>query len=57
MTRRTVHMVATTLGVVATLFYIAPSFDILPRNIGTFMGIASGMVAGLLWGFSGRIEK
>lgn len=57
MTKRTVHTVAAALGVLAALFYIAPSFDILPKTIGAFLGIASGLVAGLFWGFSGPIEQ
>ena len=48
MTRQTARTLGPILGVVAVLFFIAPSFDILPRNISTFVGIALLMTSGAL---------
>jgi hypothetical protein len=57
MTKNTAQMIATTLGVVAALFYMSAAFDILPSNIGIFLGIAASLITGLFWTFAGRAEK
>lgn len=49
MNRQTLRTLRPILGVVAVLLFIAPSFDILPRNIGTFAGIALLMISGTLY--------
>ena len=49
MDRQTLLTLRPIIGVVAVLMFIAPSFDILPRNIGTFTGIALLMISGALY--------
>jgi hypothetical protein len=49
MDRQTLRTLRPIIGVVAVLMFIAPSFDILPRNIGTFTGIALLMISGTLY--------
>lgn len=49
MDRQTLLTLRSIIGVVAVLMFIAPSFDILPRNIGTFTGIALLMISGTLY--------
>ena len=56
MTKSTARMTATTLGVVAAIFYLAAAFDLLPSNIGIFLGVAASLVAGLFWTFVGQRE-
>jgi hypothetical protein len=56
MERQTRTTVATFLGIVATLFFLAMAFDILPRNYALFGGVACGMIAGWVWAFGRRRE-
>ena len=48
------RMVAQIMGIVTVLMFIAPSFNILPQNIGTFLGITAAMLTGTLWAFSSQ---
>jgi hypothetical protein len=48
MNKQTANTVATILGVVGILFMMAMAFQIVPRNIGLFLGIASFIVAALV---------
>lgn len=41
--------IAMLISFVGTLCFLAIAFDILPRNYGTFIGIACYMAAGLVW--------
>jgi hypothetical protein len=56
MERRSATTVATFLGLVAALFFLAMAFDILPRNYALFAGVAFGMIADWMWAFGRRRE-
>ena len=42
------------LSLVGVLFILAMAFDLMPGKYALFAGIASFVVAGSLWGISGR---
>lgn len=46
----TQRAVSTVLSVVGILLFIAPSFSLIPRNLGSFLGIAAFLIAGVLYG-------
>jgi|GEM_PF-4264581 len=54
MTKEEARTVARILPIVGILLFIAPSFDILPRNIGNFLGIAAFILTGFFYAFPGR---
>ena len=54
MSKDTARQVAMILGVVTALFFMSAAFDILPSNIGIFLGIAASLVTGLVWSLAGR---
>lgn len=54
MNANTARIIAMSLGVVAVLFFIAGPLGILAGNVGTFLGIAASLGAGLFWALTGR---
>ena len=57
MTRQRLRLVATLLSIIAAIAFIAPTFGILPRNIGIFIGIALTLTAGAAWGSLNRAQE
>lgn len=43
------QIIASVMGVLGTLFFLAMAFNILPSNIGTFLGIACYVIVGAVW--------
>ena len=39
------------LGVIAAIFYLAVTFNIIPNNIALFCGVVFSMLSGLTWAF------
>jgi hypothetical protein len=56
MNRNTITIAATGFGFLAAIFFLAPSFNILPQNVGNFLGIVSGIIASFGWAIRGRIN-
>lgn len=56
MNRNTITIIALGFGFLASIFFLAPSFAILPRNVGVFLGIASGVVAAFCWTIHSRLK-
>lgn len=57
MSRQTATLTARILGIVGVLFMLAMTFDILPRNIALFLGVACFVIAGGLWGMGGSMQR
>ena len=53
--KKMIMVVAFILGIIAVIFYIAPSFDILERNVGIFIGVVFSILSGATWGFYGMV--
>lgn len=56
MNRNTITIIALGFGFLAAIFFIAPSFAIVPRNVGTFAGIVCGIIASFGWTIRGRFN-
>jgi drug/metabolite transporter (DMT)-like permease len=56
MNRNTITIAATGFGFLAAIFFLAPSFNILPQNVGNFLGIVSGIIAAFGWAIRGRFN-
>ncbi len=57
MDRQTQRTVSTILSLVGILMFIAPSFDIVPRNIGNFTGIALLLISGTLYALPKKTDE
>jgi hypothetical protein len=55
MDRQTSIIIARVLGLVGVLFMLAMAFDMMPRKYALFAGIACFVVAGFVWGMTGRM--
>ena len=49
-----VRLAAQVLGAVGAIFIMAHAFDILPGNIGIFLGIVTGIIVSTLWSMVGK---
>jgi hypothetical protein len=56
MNRNTITIVAQGFGFLAAIFFLAPSFAILPQNVGIFGGIVCGIIAAFGWAIRGRFN-
>jgi hypothetical protein len=56
MNRNTLTILAIAFGFLAGTFFMAPSFGILAQNVGVFLGIVSGAIAGFGWSIRGRFN-
>ena len=54
MDRQTAVIIARVLGLLGVLFILAMAFDVMPRKYALFAGIACFVVAGSVWGMTGR---
>lgn len=57
MNRNNIAIAALGFGFLAVIFFIAPSFSIVEKNVGSFLGIASGVVAAFCWTIRGRLSQ
>ena len=54
MDKQKTNTIARVLGLVGVLFMLAMAFDMMPRRYALFAGVACFVIAGSMWGFSGR---
>lgn len=54
MNNQTTATTATILSTVGVLFMLAMAFGVLPANIALFAGVASFVIAGVVWSLGGR---
>ncbi len=57
MDRQIQRTVSTILSLVGILMFIAPSFDIVPRNIGNFTGTALLLISGTLYALPKKTDE
>ena len=48
------RLAAKVLGGLGAVFIMAHAFDILPGNIGIFLGIVTGIIVSTLWSMVGK---
>ena len=51
------RLAAKVLGGVGAIFIMAHAFDILPGNIGIFLGIVTSIIASTLWSIVGKKSR
>lgn len=56
MNRNNITLLALAFGFLAAIFFMAPSFGILAKNVGSFLGVVSGIIAAFGWAISGRFN-
>jgi len=56
MNRNSITIVAQGFGFLAAIFFLAPSFAILPQNVGVFGGIVCGIISAFGWTIRGRFN-
>lgn len=54
MDKQKAHVAARVLGLVGVLFMLAMAFDVMPGKYALFAGIACFVIAGSMWGMTGR---
>jgi drug/metabolite transporter (DMT)-like permease len=57
MNRNTAFIIAIALGFVAVIFYVSPSFNILPFNYAFFFGFVATLAAGFVWVVRSRLKE
>ncbi|MGQ0602547.1 MAG: hypothetical protein ACT4QE_12740 [Anaerolineales bacterium] len=56
MNRNTITMAATGFGFLSAILFLAPAFNILPQNVGIFLGIVASIIASFGWTIRGRFN-
>lgn len=56
MNRNNITLLALAFGSLAAIFFLAPSFGILAKNVGSFLGVVSGILAAFVWANIGRFN-
>lgn len=57
MNRQTILILASALGIVGVLFFVATGFQIIPRNYALFLGVACCILSGWLYAIRGRLNR
>jgi hypothetical protein len=57
MNRQTASILASVMGTIGILFFLAMAFNILPQNYGLFLGTASFLISGSLYAIRGRLRN
>jgi len=57
MNRNNMTLLALAFGSLAAIFFMAPSFGILAKNVGSFLGVVSGVIAAFVWANSVRFSS